>query len=296
MLTKLALITLTILCNVANTQAQTVKEQPIQESCAGTIMKLTCPNRTAIVIREAFYGVSNTPGKCSYTQGDCIVPTDILTCNTDSSCSLSVAKQRRSECNNQYQDYLQVQYDCVPIVMDDSSQEFTICQDTAPITATNGIIRSPGYPKVQNTSAECLTSIQIPDYKTVRVWLSDLSIAPASAGSCGKNHVYLVDSVQTYRYCGTRRIAFPYLCSSTILIQFLVSTPSSLYRGMRIYFEVVDRSSNNNCPSQNTSITPQPISTTPITTFGPDTTTPLPPYALLGIASSILNVQLCNGK
>ncbi|CAF4812118.1 unnamed protein product, partial [Rotaria magnacalcarata] len=63
--------------------------------------------------------------------------------------------------------------------------------------------------------------------------------------------------------------------------------------GMRMYFEVVDRPLNDNCPQ----ITVTPVaSITTLTTIGPNLSTTEPIYVTLGIASPTRSFQICAGK
>ncbi|CAF1605813.1 unnamed protein product, partial [Adineta ricciae] len=171
---------------------------------------------------------------------------------------------------------------------------YNVCQNGSEITTDNGIIKSPGYPsQFQSTSKECFRAIHVPEDKTIRLWLSDLYI-PMGTG-CLKDYVYVVDSVQTYKHCGTKRYAYPYLCSSTVLIQYYTLTTSTFYRGLRMYFEIVDRVSNDRCPNSTATITPVVPTTTLSTTVSPDITTTVPIYVILGIASPVRSFQLCKG-
>ncbi|CAF4600407.1 unnamed protein product, partial [Rotaria sp. Silwood1] len=126
-------------------------------------------------------------------------------------------------------------------------------------------------------------------------WLTELYIG-STLGTCAKDHVYVVDSVQTYRHCARVRYAYPYLCSSTIIIQYYVTTQLTIYRGMRMYFEIVDRPSNDNCPNIDGTVTPVPSITPTVTTMNPSQTTTMPIYVLLGIASPVRSFQICRGQ
>jgi len=269
---------------------------PPQDTCVPSTLTLHCPNNYIIIFRTASYGVSQIPDSCTYTPGDCIVDAmNSIPCLNDTApCTIYVPNKKLSQCNDQQSHYFHVEYDCVPISMDDSSKVYNICENGTDITTNHGIIRSPGYPtQFQTTTFECFRSIHIPDNKTINLWLSDLYIDSTST-NCVNDHVYVVDNVQTYKHCGLKRYAYPYLCSSTIIIQYLVTTNLSIYRGMRMYFEIIDRSINDNCP--NFTVTPIPMSTTTITTIQPGTTTNTPIYVQLGIASPLRTFQICSGK
>ncbi|CAF1091270.1 unnamed protein product [Rotaria sp. Silwood1] len=128
--------------------------------------------------------------------------------------------------------------------------------------------------------------------KQFRLWLTDLYIG-STLGTCAKDHVYVVDSVQTYLHCSHIRYAYPYLCSSTIIIQYYVTSQLSTYRGMRMDFELADRPTNDNCPNSNGTVTAESATTPIITTIDPHLTTNTSIYATLGIASPIQSFQLC---
>ncbi|CAF1294680.1 unnamed protein product [Adineta steineri] len=269
---------------------------PPQDTCVPSSLTLRCPAGSVIIVTSAEYGVAQVDGSCSYTPGDCIADAmSIVNCVSDSvTCSIYATRKRLSECNDQFGSYVHIEYDCGPMSMNDPAKEYNVCLNGTEITSDHGILKSPGYPsQFQLTTTECFRTIHVPDNKIVRLWLTDLYISSAGI-DCLKDHVYVVDSVQTFRHCGLKRYSYPYLCSSTILIQYLASTQSSFYRGMRMYFEIVDRSPNDNCPSG--SVTPLPA-TTPITTTIPtDVTTAIPIYVVLGIASPIQSFQICKDQ
>ncbi|CAF3390063.1 unnamed protein product [Rotaria sp. Silwood1] len=257
---------------------------------------MRCSNNNIVIVRSASHGVARISGSCSYTPGDCIVDAmNSVTCLNDSNqCSIYITKQKLSQCNDQYSSYFHIEYDCVPIQINDTSKEYNICQNGTEITTDNGIIRSPGYPShFQITTFECFRTIHVPNNKIIRLWLSDLYIGSEST-NCANDHVYVVDNIQTHRHCGHKRYAYPYICSSTIIIQYLVTTNFPTYRGMRMYFEIVDRPINDNCPK--ITVTPVPSTTTPIATIESTLSTNTPIYVILGIASPTRSFQICAGE
>jgi hypothetical protein len=271
---------------------------PAQDSCVSTSITLRCPSGYVVIVRSAFYGVAPVVlGSCSYKPGDCIADAmSIMTCASDGDCSIYVTKKKLPQCNDHFATYIHVEYDCVPISLDDSAKDYNVCQNGSDITTDHGIITSPNYPtQFQATTNECFRAIHVPTNKTIRLWLTDLYIGSA-INNCADDHAFVVDSIQTYQFCGSKRYAYPYLCSSTILIQYLITTVFSNYRGMRMYFEIVDRPLNDTCPNPGGTVTPIPATTPITTTIDPDLTTPTPIYVTLGIASPVRNVQLCKGK
>ncbi|CAF0750564.1 unnamed protein product [Adineta steineri] len=276
-------------------RAEKLKEfiEQKKEACVPSNITLRCPNNYVIVVRSASHGVAQISNTCSYKPGDCIVDSmNSISCLTDSTqCLIHATKKLLPQCNDQYSSYFHIEYDCIPISMDDTSKEYNICQNSTEITSDHGIIRSPGYPtQFQLTSFECFRFIHVSDDKIIRLWLTDLYID----SNCINDHVYVVDNVQTYKHCGLQRYAYPYLCSSTIIIQYLVKNTFKEYRGMRMYFEIVNRPVNDNCPKL--TVTPVPSTTITVTTIEPGTTTNTPIYVLLGIASPTRSFQLCAGE
>jgi hypothetical protein len=301
-MSRFIFITLYILQNIFFTDGQNVQPKPTEHACAASTLTLRCPNNYVVVVRDASYGVAQIAGKCTYSTGDCIADAmNIITCTTDSVlCGIYATRKKLPECNDQYSSYIRVEYDCVPMSMDDPAKEYNVCQTNGTeITTDHGLIRSPGYPsQFQTTTAECIRAIHVPSDKTIRLWLSDLYIGSTST-NCANDHVYVVDSVQTHRHCGLKRYAYPYLCSSTILIQYLVKTQSTVlsrYRGMRMFFEIVDRPPNDGCPNSNGTVIPEPPTTTAMTTIDPGIPTTAPIYVILGIASPLRSFQICKGK
>ena len=288
-----------ILQNIVFTNGQKVQTMKPEDSCVPSMVTLRCPQNYVVVVRSASLGVAEISGTCNYSTGDCIVDAmNIITCLSDAIQCLTYATRRKlPQCNDRYADYIHIEYDCVPISMDDPSKEYNVCQDGTEITTDHGILRSPGYPtQFQTTTFECFRAIHVPNNKTIRLWLSDLYIGSTST-NCAKDHVFVVDSVQTYRHCGLKRYVYPYLCSTSIIIQYFVTTKFSVYRGMRMYFEIVDRLPNDNCPNSNGTVTHVPATTTTtVKPIDPDTTTPTPIYVILGISSPVRSFQLCKGK
>ena len=285
-----------ILQYIIITNGQKAQTMPPQDSCVAQSVNLRCTNNFVVVVRSATYGVAQIPGQCSYQIGDCIADAmNIVLCQTDSvQCSVYPVRKKLPQCNDQYSSYVHIEYDCVPISMNDSSKDYNVCQNGTDITTDQGILRSPGYPsQFQTTTAECFRAIHVPDNKTIRLWLSDLYIGSTST-SCANDHVYVVDSVQTYRHCGLTRYAYPYLCSSTIIIQYLAQSNFALYKGMRMYFEIVDRLANDDCPK--ITVTPVPSTTITASTIKPISSTDTPIYVTLGIASPTRSFQICKGK
>ncbi|CAF4778092.1 unnamed protein product, partial [Rotaria sp. Silwood2] len=93
--------------------------------------------------------------------------------------------------------YIHIEYDCVPISINDSTKEYNVCQKNIEITSDYGIIRSPNYPtRFQTTASECFRTRHVPNDKIICLWLNDLYIGSISEIS-DKDHVYTVDSVQT---------------------------------------------------------------------------------------------------
>ena len=278
---------------------QTAISQTPVESCVPQTVALNCPTGSVAIVRSAYYGIGQTTNLCKYTQGDCISDAmNIVFCTSDTiKCSVATTRKKLSECQDQTATYIRFEYDCVPSDMTASTSLYNICQNDTAIATSSGIIRSPGYPApFQTTKTECFLTLTAPQDKTIRLWLTDLYIGSTSL-NCARDHVIVVDDIQIYRQCGLKRYAYPYLCSSSIVIQYKANTSSTIYRGMRMYFEFADRSSNDGCPAFNGTVTPE-LGTTTITTttdLSATTTTP-PPYVQLGIASSIRNFQIYKGK
>ncbi|CAM4895743.1 unnamed protein product, partial [Rotaria socialis] len=210
-----------------------------QDSCSSSTMALRCSANYVVIVKSASYGVAQIAGSCAYTPGDCVADAmSAIACTTDAVfCNIFVKRKKLPQCNDNFNDYLHVEYDCVPLSMEDPAKEYNICQNSAGLIGDYGILKSPGYPtQFQTTTAECFRSIQVPRNKTIRLWLTDLYIG-SLLGNCVNDHVYVVDSIQTYRHCSRVRYSYPYICSSTIIIQYFVKTQLSIYRGMRMYYD-----------------------------------------------------------
>lgn len=281
------------------TIGQTVLPQPPQEACVPNTVTLRCPNNYVVVVKSAFYGVARTTNQCSYKAGDCIADTlSTVSCFTDNTqCFVFGSKKRLPQCSDQMSSYIKLEYDCVPISLQASARVYEVCGNGSDITTDSGIILSPGYPtQFQTTTTECIRAITVPSNKSIRLWLSDLVIGSTNP-NCAKDHMYIVDSVRTFRFCGLKRFLYPYLCSSTILIQYLAANRAPQYRGLRMFYDTVDRSPDDGCPKSNGTVTPIPLpTTTPINSTQPEFTSTVPVYVDLGIASPVTNFQICRGE
>ncbi|CAM4866317.1 unnamed protein product [Rotaria socialis] len=284
-----------ILQYIVFNHAQNAQFMVPQDFCVPLTVTLRCASNYIVIVRSAFHGVSQTAGSCSYTPGDCIVDAmNSLACLSDSTgCTIHATKQKLPQCNDQFNSYFHIDYNCIPISMNDTSKEYDICRNSSDITTDNGIIKSPTYPSpFQPTTSECSRVINVPNNKIIRLWLSDLFIGSIGT-NCVNDYVYVVDNTQTYQNCGQKKMGYPYLCSSKIIIQYLAKSNFLAYRGMRMYFEVVDRPLNDNCPQ--ITVTPVPSITT-LTTIGPHLSTAEPIYVTLGIASPTRSFQICTDE
>lgn len=290
-LNRFIFIILSIILLIDHASGQNVIEPAPIEQCSKTTATVRCPSNTTIVVKRAFHGISKS-ANCYYTEGDCTSDfTQTTTCTTDQSTCLILGSATYLQQCSGTSNYFRVEYDCVPISMNDLTKEYVMCQDSSEITSTNGIIRSLGYPSPNITRVECIRSINIPSDKSLNVWLSDINMR--NAIGCPNDYVIVTDSLETVRTCSPRRIKYPTLCQPQAIIQYKLTTQSILYRGMRIYFELVDRLPDDGCSSTNSSVTPVPVSTSTITTIDPLTTTTPPPYAIQGISSNVISFTLC---
>ncbi|UJR11032.1 hypothetical protein I4U23_015216 [Adineta vaga] len=226
---------------------------PPQDSCVSTNMTLRCPNYYVVIITKALYGVTQTSNSCQYSHDDCLVDTmnTILCPNDVHECVIYAAQEPLIHCNNQSSNYLHIEYDCVPLWMNDPGDEYNMCENDNIITNNHGRITSPGYSHYfQTTETECSRTILVPNDKILRLWLTDLYIGTAGI-DCSKDYVAVVDRHDIRWQCGLKRYSYPLLYSSTVMIRYFASTKSVMYRGMRMYFEIIDRSSDNTYRSSN---------------------------------------------
>ena len=246
---KAVFVTLCITQCIVLVSGQYVRSMPPLDSCTPSMVTLSCNVNHVPVVTRALFGVAQTPNACVYQPGDCVADAmNIATCRPDlATCNVYGANQKLPQCNNQSSSYVHVAYDCVPISMEDPAKVYDICQSGSDISSDSGLLLSPGYPVQNQTMAdECSRTIRVPNDKAVRLWMTDLHIG-SSDRDCARDHVLVVDSFYTYRYCGAKRFAYPLLCSSTIHIRYLTASTSSFYRGMRMFIGVVNRSDESAC-------------------------------------------------
>jgi hypothetical protein len=105
--------------------------------------------------------------------------------------------------------------------------------------------------------------------------------------------------------CGNKKYSFENrLCSSEIFISYKTTVTSSLYRGFKLYYEFVDRSTQPNCPTElpttTTSTTTLTTTTVTTTTTSAQSITPMTPSTKPLIpdlaASGIQNDFVCYGN
>jgi hypothetical protein len=106
--------------------------------------------------------------------------------------------------------------------------------------------------------------------------------------SCPTDYVKITDTTGTYKACGYKKIAYDkQLCSNVVYISYNAPAilSSSLYKGFRIYYEFVDRSTQPDC-----------ITGTPAfpTTQPPTTTTPQVVFDLS--ARPVNKTIICRGS
>ena len=207
-MSQIIYVTLCILQYIFLITGQTIQITPPQDACVPSSVTLRCPNNYVVVVRNASFGVARVDGSCTYSLRDCLADgMSIVTCTTDTTqCLVYATKRKLTQCNDQFSSYIHLEYDCAPISMEDLASEYNVCQNGSEITSDHGIIRSPGYPAQSHTTTttECFRVIHVPRKKTIRLWLTDLYIGSTSL-TCANDHVYVVDSVRTYRYCGLTR-------------------------------------------------------------------------------------------
>jgi hypothetical protein len=104
---------------------------------------------------------------------------------------------------------------------------------------------------------------------------------------CVNDYIQILDNTGIYKVCGYRK--YPYenkFCSSVLIVSY--KSPADLgtaYRGMRIYYEFVDRSTQPDCPTGSP--------TTPSTTLLTTTT----PQMIFDLAASSFNrTNICRGS
>ena len=88
--------------------------------------------------------------------------------------------------------------------------------------------------------------------------------------SCLTDFITITHNTGVFKACGNRKYSYENrLCSSEVFISYKAPTSSSSYRGFKLYYEFIDRSSEPSCPTDlptTSRETPQPGSTIPTIT------------------------------
>ena len=82
------------------------------------------------------------------------------------------------------------------------------------------------------------------------------------------DYVTITHNSGVLKACGNKKYSFENrLCSSEIFISYKTTVTSTLYRGFKLYYEFIDRSTQPNCPTYlpTTTTTQAFITTTPST-------------------------------
>ena len=105
--------------------------------------------------------------------------------------------------------------------------------------------------------------------------------------SCITDYLKITHNTGTIKVCGTKKYSYENrLCSSEIFVSYKAPTNSSSYKGFKLYWEFIDRSSQPNCPTD--------LPTLPATT-SPALVTPM--QELLDLAAlDIKKEVICKGK
>ncbi|CAF3344298.1 unnamed protein product [Rotaria sp. Silwood1] len=172
----------------------------MKDVCSSSATTIQCPDGYVIILVNVYDGVAQQPDSCIYTPEDCVADASTtITCATDhAKCSIVATKKKLPQCNDQYSSYLHIEYQCIPLSMDDPRKEYKICQNNRNVTSEQGIIYSSDYPALfPITAGECSLSIQVPDNKMIKLWLIDLYIGSSMVSNCMNDYVLVVDSART---------------------------------------------------------------------------------------------------
>ncbi|CAF4927873.1 unnamed protein product, partial [Rotaria sp. Silwood1] len=175
----------------------------MKDVCSSSATTIQCPDGYVIILVNVYDGVAQQPDSCIYTPEDCVADASTtITCATDhAKCSIVATKKKLPQCNDQYSSYLHIEYQCIPLSMDDPRKEYKICQNNRNVTSEQGIIYSSDYPALfPITAGECSLSIQVPDNKMIKLWLIDLYIGSSMVSNCMNDYVLVVDSARTFRH------------------------------------------------------------------------------------------------
>lgn len=272
------------------TCGQYAEQLKFQESCVGTTMTMVCPQNYVPIVHRAAHAVNEDSSDCRYNSTDCFQDaTDTVICGSQTSnCSIYAVRKPLNECESKLSTYFYVEYTCVPLSIDDPSKMHGICGGGGPLLLAmdHGVLRSPGYPRqFQITPSRCFVVIEALMGQVFRFWLTDLNIGPGSP-TCPDDYIELSTMDQTFRHCGRKKFAYPHICSTRVMIAYQATRHSALYRGVQLYFEVINQTSSEPCST---------MSSTPFTATSVSSTT-ISPFVALGIASPLRRIQICAGK
>ena len=105
--------------------------------------------------------------------------------------------------------------------------------------------------------------------------------------SCETDSFTIDDGISGVRLCGNVKSDLIYeSCSQTIILSLKTgATGSSLYKGVKLFYEVVDKPSDFVCPTATSTVNPSST-----------TTSPLPSYAVQGVASPTQTKAFCKNN
>ncbi|CAF0794721.1 unnamed protein product [Didymodactylos carnosus] len=249
-----------------------VTPSTLSDICSGKSQQLKCPSGYVIDIVTAVYGVKDTlTTNCSYDPGDCFQNDDsttIVVCAGKNSCLVYYFDKTLTLCHNRKSTYLHLNYTCVPNTVPDI-REYNICYDLF-IQPTNEEPVKRGYivsPNSSNSSSNmnCSLTIQPLDKQDVYVYLLDMQLTMPLLGQiCEKDKFMLIYDNATNEICGRSHTKFLFKTCSTLILQLIISSYSN-GKGIKLYFEFIDRPSGTIHSTVPTAISTEksPLLTTP---------------------------------
>ncbi|CAF1389024.1 unnamed protein product, partial [Didymodactylos carnosus] len=241
-----------------------VTPSTLNNICIGKSKQLKCPSDYVIDILTAVYGVkTDSAAKCSYDPTDCFQNDDstiTAVCAGKNSCLIHYFDKILTSCDNLKSTYLHLDYICVPDTVP-NIREYNICSDVL-IQPTNeesvkrGYIVSSNFSNTQS-DIDCLLTIQPLDKQDVYVYLLDMELtAPLLGQGCAKDKLILTYDGVTNEICGRSYTHFLLqTCHSALTLQ-LIKSRNSNGKGVKLYFEFIDRPPSTMCLAPPTTMSP----------------------------------------
>ncbi len=257
----------------------------LYDICHSNSQMLACPPGYVIDILTADYAAkpdgSIDPSGCVYHPNDCFqsdAPAMQTRCAGLPSCTIYHSGRLLTSCQNRPSSYFHIAYTCIPNEIP-SINTYDMCNAGSVIQndTHQGFIVSPNYPSV-TTNIDCTFNLEIlKSHQDIYLYIIEMDLTGPNTTtlSCITDRLIVTADNVVNEICGRSYTnLLVYTCHQSVKLQLIRNT-GAVGRGIKFYFEFLNKPEFQLCPSLPTTTTAVTLSPTPPTTT---TTGPLPSY------------------